>query len=302
MFLKLIKPATYGILASIILLGIYFTILSLVSGWNFAQDQFNSYWYFILSLSAGFGIQIGLYSYLKNLIRNSDNGGRVLGVTGTTSTVAMISCCSHYLVNILPILGIAGVITVLAQYQIELFWIGLFFNLAGIIYLSSKILSIKRVQQAKKNIKKNLHIIIGILGVIVIAVLIKTNQPDNKNNDLINKIGEEMDSSLDIQVSKEGPVTITVRPISLSDVSFEIILNTHSVEITEDLTALSVLINEKGAEYKPTVWNGDPVGGHHRSGILHFGKIIPSPQTATLIIRRVGGIAERRFEWSLTKN
>ena len=61
------KSIVYGILASTILLGVYFAILTFVSGWVFAQEQFASYWYFIVSLTVGFGIQIALYQYIKNL-------------------------------------------------------------------------------------------------------------------------------------------------------------------------------------------------------------------------------------------
>jgi len=50
-------PMFYGTLASVILLGVYFAVLSMVSGWGFAQSQFASFWYFIVSLAVGFGIQ-----------------------------------------------------------------------------------------------------------------------------------------------------------------------------------------------------------------------------------------------------
>ncbi len=134
------KPFFYGALASAILLGVYFTVLTLVSGWNFAQSQFAAFWYFIVSLAIGFGIQIGLYTYLKNIIHTQNGGGRVLGVTGTTSTAAMVSCCTHYLANILPIIGAAGIVSLIGQYQIEIFWLGLAFNLFGVVYIGRKII------------------------------------------------------------------------------------------------------------------------------------------------------------------
>ena len=121
-----------GISAILILLSVYFTIISLVSGWNFALDQFSQFWYYVVTLSVGFGIQVGLYSYLKT-------SGKVLVISGTTSTAAMISCCAHYLVNFLPILGAVGIITVISQYQVQLFWVGLAFNLAGIAYMAYEI-------------------------------------------------------------------------------------------------------------------------------------------------------------------
>ncbi len=139
-----VMPVFYGTLASVILLGMYFAVLSFVSGWGFAQNQFVSFWYFIVSLSLGFGIQIGLYTHLKELIKGGQGGGEVLGVTATTSTAAMISCCTHYLANLLPILGVAGVVTFVAQYQTELFWVGLLFNLGGIAYMANRIFSFQR--------------------------------------------------------------------------------------------------------------------------------------------------------------
>ena len=145
MFNKIIlKSIIYGGLASVILLGVYFTILSLVSGWSFVQNQFFSFWYFIVSLAVGFGIQIGLYTYLKNLIKSGQGSGKILGVTGTTSTAAMISCCTHYFANLLPILGVAGIVTFVAQYQTRLFWVGLFFNFLGILYISNQIIKFKK--------------------------------------------------------------------------------------------------------------------------------------------------------------
>lgn len=139
------KSIASGAIAAIALLVFYFVILTLVSGWPFALNQFFSFWYFILSLALGFGVQIALYSYLKNVVhRNKDSSGKVLAVSGTTSTVAMISCCAHYLANILPIIGVAGVITLISQYQIQLFWLGLLFNLFGIVYILKKIIKFYR--------------------------------------------------------------------------------------------------------------------------------------------------------------
>ena len=138
-----IKPIAYGTLASAVLLGVYFTILTFVSGWGFAQEQFSAYGYFIVSLAVGFGIQIGLYVYLRQLVK--EGPAAMLGVTGTTSTAAMISCCTHYLVNLLPILGVAGIVTFVAQYQVQLFWVGILFNLGGIAYMINRVISFKKM-------------------------------------------------------------------------------------------------------------------------------------------------------------
>lgn len=150
MFKIATKPILYGTVASTILLGVYFATLSLVSGWGFAKDQFASFWYFVISLAVGFGIQIGLYSYLKQLVKNRGMmvGDRTVVVTGTTSTLAMVSCCAHYLVNIAPILGIAGVLSIVAQYQVKIFWAGLLFNAFGIVFIANKVIKFKKQHRA----------------------------------------------------------------------------------------------------------------------------------------------------------
>lgn len=140
----LIKSIFYGLAASLALLTFYFSILTLVSGWSFAKGQFGDYWYYIISLAAGFGLQICLFVYLKNAVHQGRGSGKVLAVSGTTSTAAMISCCAHYLVNIVPILGITGAISVIAQYQIQLFWVGLAFNLGGIVYIANKLVKFQK--------------------------------------------------------------------------------------------------------------------------------------------------------------
>lgn len=128
------------------LLAVYFSTTAFISGWNFALQQFSQFWYFIVGLAFGFGFQIALYFYLKQEIknRNMEFSGKALAVTGTTSTLAMVSCCAHYLANIIPILGIAGSFAIIAQYQIQLFWVGLIFNAFGIAYITNKIIKFKK--------------------------------------------------------------------------------------------------------------------------------------------------------------
>ncbi len=135
----LTKSVQLGIVAFMLMLAIYFGVVSLISGMNFALEQFTKFWYFIVALALGFGIQIGLYTYLKNLVGQHGASGKVVVVSGTTSTAAMVSCCAHYLTNILPIVGVTGFLTIVAQYQIELFWLGLAFNAAGILYIVPKV-------------------------------------------------------------------------------------------------------------------------------------------------------------------
>jgi Cu+-exporting ATPase len=68
----------------------------------------------------------------------------MVAVSGGTSTAAMISCCAHYLTNVVPVLGATGFIAIVAQYQTELFWVGLAFNVVGIVYVGRKLVAATR--------------------------------------------------------------------------------------------------------------------------------------------------------------
>lgn len=138
------KAVATGLLASGLLLGVYFGVLTLVSGWGFTLEQFADFWHFIVALAVGFGVQVGLYTYLRTLARKCAGAGKVAAVSGGTSAAAMISCCTHYLANMVPILGATGLVALVGQYQVELFWVGLAFNLAGVLYIGTKLVQASR--------------------------------------------------------------------------------------------------------------------------------------------------------------
>ncbi|MBI3068145.1 MAG: hypothetical protein HY323_18255 [Betaproteobacteria bacterium] len=133
------RPAGFGILALGLLLAVYFGVLTLVSGWKFTVSQFNEFWYYILPLAGGFGLQVALYTRLRQVVHQSRESGAVMAASGTTSTAAMISCCAHYLVNIAPVIGATGLVTFATQYQVEFFWVGLAFNAAGIAFIGHRL-------------------------------------------------------------------------------------------------------------------------------------------------------------------
>ena len=133
------RPAACGVLALGALLAVYFGVLTLVSGWNFTLNQFSEYWYYIVPLAAGFGIQVALFVRLRQVVSRAKETGTVVAASGTTSTLAMISCCAHYLTNVAPVLGATGLVAFAAQFQVELFWVGLAFNALGIAYVGNKL-------------------------------------------------------------------------------------------------------------------------------------------------------------------
>lgn len=133
------RPTGAGVTAFGVLLALYFGILSLVSGWSFTLSQFSEFWFYIVPLAAGFGLQVALFLKLREVVSRAKEAGAVIAASGTTSTAAMISCCAHYLANVAPVLGATGLVAFAAQFQVELFWVGLAFNTAGIAYVGTKL-------------------------------------------------------------------------------------------------------------------------------------------------------------------
>lgn len=138
------RPAAYGLLAAGALLVLYFGALTALSGRDFAAAEFARYWYFIVPLALGFGVQVALFARLRVLARSTGHSGAVVAASGTTSTAAMVSCCAHYLANVAPVLGATGLVAFAAQFQVEFFWVGLVFSAAGIAFV------LRRVWQGEK--------------------------------------------------------------------------------------------------------------------------------------------------------
>ena len=133
------RPAGFGLTAFGALLAVYFGALTLVSGWSATLAEFFRYWYYIVPLAAGFGLQVALFLRLREVVSRAKQAGAVIAASGTTSTAAMISCCAHYLTNVAPVIGATGLVAFAAQFQVELFWVGLAFNAAGIAYVGTKL-------------------------------------------------------------------------------------------------------------------------------------------------------------------
>jgi YHS domain-containing protein len=137
-------PMAVGVASFAILIAVYVSLLTALSGWDFTVEQVASYWYYLVPLAAGFGVQVGLYTRLRQVVGRSRPGRAVVAASGTTSTAAMVSCCSHYLVNLLPVLGASGLVALAAQYQVEFFWLGLVANAAGVVFIAIKLFEATR--------------------------------------------------------------------------------------------------------------------------------------------------------------
>jgi len=107
------------------------------------------------------------------------------------------------------------------------------------------------------------------------------------------------------QVSDAEMVKVRVTPLDVSSAAkvwrFEVVFDTYTVELNHDVAAIAALIDAVGREQKPTGWEGDRPGGHHRKGVLTFRPLDPAPATLTLKLRQVGPVPERSFTWMLAR-
>lgn len=131
-----------GILAAVVIMVFYVVAVATISSQAYLKGQLAQFWYYIAMLSIGFGIQIGLYSYLKSL-HCAKMPKAVFAASSTSSILAMLACCAHYLITILPVIGIMSFVAAVYKYQVPLFWIGLLFSAFGIINMLRQIRIIK---------------------------------------------------------------------------------------------------------------------------------------------------------------
>jgi hypothetical protein len=102
------------------------------------------------------------------------------------------------------------------------------------------------------------------------------------------------------QTSDERGVKVTVTPQALAQATwnFEVTLETHTQNLSDDLSRSASLVAE-GKQYSPLGWEGAAPGGHHRGGLLRFKAIVPQPGLIELRIRLAGETSPRSFKWTL---
>jgi YHS domain-containing protein len=132
-----LRSVLYGLLAALGLLAFYLSIITLTQSWTHALEQLADDAGYVAALTAGFGTQVGLFTYLRALHSGARSGG-VVASTGT-STTAMLACCAHHLTEIAPFLGLSGLVVFLNAYKVPLLWLGIGMNLIGIALLLRKV-------------------------------------------------------------------------------------------------------------------------------------------------------------------
>ena len=115
----------------------------------------------------------------------------------------------------------------------------------------------------------------------------------------------EFDSAT--RMDDQGAIIFEVTPLNLDQTAealeFNIVLTTHSIDLSMDLAATATLASDTGISVNSTLWDA-PRGGHHVEGKLFFpvtvdGKsIFDGAAKLTLTITDVDA-PTRTFEWEL---
>lgn len=162
---------------------------------------------------------------------------------------------------------------------------------------------------------KFLSFLITLTGMIVAACSplateqVVLDQPAPSGEGQPGQSAAEITSTWDqaTQVDEQGAVVVEATPLNLnmqeSTMEFEIVLNTHSVDLSMDLAQLAILTTDAGITVNATKWDA-PRGGHHVTGKLLFpsktdGKsILDGANIITLQIRDVDS-SLREFVWRM---
>lgn len=114
-------------------------------------------------------------------------------------------------------------------------------------------------------------------------------------------------TSWDTAVDDQGAVTVAITPVDLgqeaTSLAFEVVMDTHSVDLGMDLATLAMLTTDNGRTVTATLWDAVP-GGHHVSGLLTFPAVVEKTAVLegatelTLTITDVDA-PSRTFTWSL---
>lgn len=109
------------------------------------------------------------------------------------------------------------------------------------------------------------------------------------------------------RTDQQGAIIVEVTPLNLGmpaeTLEFDVVMNTHSVDLNMNLAALATITADTGVTVQSTLWDA-PLGGHHLEGKLIFpatqdGKsILDGATKLTLSILNLDA-PTRVFEWEL---
>jgi hypothetical protein len=135
-----------GVLAATALVAGYLAIISFVQGPAHALEQLAADAGSIAAVTAGFGIQVALFVELRAVDRRHRAGAAVTAAGTGTSVAAMLACCAHHVVDLLPIMGLSAAAVFLDDFKGPLLVAGITTNAVGIVVIAR---ALRRARRAR---------------------------------------------------------------------------------------------------------------------------------------------------------
>jgi hypothetical protein len=127
------KHILVGVAGAVSLILVYSGILALTQGLGHALDQTTRLWYWVALLAGGFGIQVGLFSFIRQAFRERRAAATAsVAASGGVSAGSMAACCAHHLGDVLPLIGLSGLAVFLVKYQVFFILLGVLSNGVGV--------------------------------------------------------------------------------------------------------------------------------------------------------------------------
>ena len=133
-----------GVIGAAALLGLYLGVISLAQGAEHAFSQLATDALFVGLIAAGFGTQVALFAELRTVDRHHRAAAAVTAAGTGTSTAAMLACCAHHLVDLLPLVGLSAAAVFLNAYRTPLFLVGMGMNAIGIVVVARQLRRARR--------------------------------------------------------------------------------------------------------------------------------------------------------------
>jgi hypothetical protein len=133
------RSVVAGLVGAIALLGLYLAIISLAQGVPHAFEQLAADAPFVGLIATGFGTQVALFVELRAVDRRHRAAAAVTAAGTGTSVAAMLACCAHHVVDLLPLVGLSAAAAFLNQYKTPLLLLGLAMNLLGIVVIARQL-------------------------------------------------------------------------------------------------------------------------------------------------------------------
>ncbi|MBC7876349.1 MAG: hypothetical protein H7Y59_04185 [Anaerolineales bacterium] len=134
-----------------------------------------------------------------------------------------------------------------------------------------------------------------------------TAAQDDPQSDSVSTESSSPSNDSAMRTDEQGAIIFEITPLNMNaptdTLEFDVVMDTHSIDLSMDLATLSTLTTDTGVSVEATLWDA-PLGGHHVEGKLIFpatkdGKsILEGATKLTLTILNVDA-PTRIFEWEL---